>query len=578
MTGGDYPLQVYNSVIWEWFRNCGSCIFWNGALNGGFPTFADIQGSQLHPLVILTTLIWGVINGSKMIMLVVLMLAGFSQWWLAKELGFGRLTRGLTGILAVVGPQIGPKAQGGLLNIVLATVMASLMLPLIVRMFKRGSNPKIVVSLGVLLALLIFSGQGYIQLSFLLGICPVIFFLLNELFEPFKLKPLWKDFAKAALLGALLVGILILPYLHLTSAVDKEGNLGLDYGLSISQTLHALVGHVEFDTAWQLYIGWIPLILFGVGLLFSRKEDRKTVWALAISAILILFCSTNDFLKIAYQVVPSIDRVRFPDLLAGLSIPLILAVVGFGIENLTQLHLEMRNVLSARWVNLFPILAIIFLGIYGFSAIRLKQENAMGMYLVRIDDSADIDFLFDTPDVQWISGLEDDHSFDLRFLLAGYNQVGVYRPFYWMDRTQPGPFLNLFFEVPPETEPVYKTYQNLWLVKDTQNIFAGVDANAQQTPCTADNTGGWISVVCDTNDPGVLTVKEFFWPGWKLRIDGQPATLYHNGDWLAAMAQPGTHTYEFLYDPLDVKLGALMTLIGIITAVIWLRKKPEVTY
>src|SRR3712207_7544063 len=42
------------------------CATWHGGLRGGYPLFADPHGSMLHPLVMVTTLGWGVLNGAKL--------------------------------------------------------------------------------------------------------------------------------------------------------------------------------------------------------------------------------------------------------------------------------------------------------------------------------------------------------------------------------------------------------------------------------------------------------------------------------------------------------------------------------
>jgi hypothetical protein len=411
-------------------------------------------------------------------------------------------------------------------------------------------------------------------MAFALGVCPVIFFLLVERFDPFKLKPLWKDFAKAALLGVLLAGILLVPYLHTMPAIDKDGNPGLDYGLSFLTTLQALVDHIDHPLPWQLYLGWITMGLFGLGILFARKEDRKTVWALAVPAVLILFCSTNDFLRLASKVVDSIDRVRFPDLLGGLSVPFILAVAGFGLENLAQLYREMRDGLSARWQSLVLAAALAVVIVCGLAVLRLRSENAVGFRLDRIDNGSQLDPGFATPDAQWISGLEEDHNFVLRLLVAGYHQIDAYRAVHWKEYAQPQPYIKLYFDESPDLGSDYRQYYDVWLATYAENTFAGVKTGSELLPCPAENTGGRIDVTCDVPQAGTLIVKELSWPGWKLRIDGKRAALYHNGDWLAAIAPGGQHTFEFRYDPWDVKLGGLTTLIGIIVAVIWLRKKP----
>ena len=58
---------------------CGSCVLWNGFINGGNPAFADFYGAALHPLTIVTTLIWGAIDGGKLLVVSSLALAGLAN-------------------------------------------------------------------------------------------------------------------------------------------------------------------------------------------------------------------------------------------------------------------------------------------------------------------------------------------------------------------------------------------------------------------------------------------------------------------------------------------------------------------
>ena len=57
--------KLLGHYFWTNFSKCGVCALWNGGINGGRPALADLFGSQMHPLVAITTLIWGVIGGAK---------------------------------------------------------------------------------------------------------------------------------------------------------------------------------------------------------------------------------------------------------------------------------------------------------------------------------------------------------------------------------------------------------------------------------------------------------------------------------------------------------------------------------
>ena len=53
--GNEFGSAIASNYLWMQFQDCGWCAVWNGSQRGGFPAFADIQGSMFHPLVIFTT-------------------------------------------------------------------------------------------------------------------------------------------------------------------------------------------------------------------------------------------------------------------------------------------------------------------------------------------------------------------------------------------------------------------------------------------------------------------------------------------------------------------------------------------
>ena len=111
--GYEYYTVTVTHYVWNLFPKCGTCVFWNGLLNGGMPAFAEILGAVLHPLVIFTTLIWGVINGSKIIIIVSMLMSGISMWWFAKELEVRRLSRIWISLFGVVGGYLIGRLESG---------------------------------------------------------------------------------------------------------------------------------------------------------------------------------------------------------------------------------------------------------------------------------------------------------------------------------------------------------------------------------------------------------------------------------------------------------------------------------
>ncbi len=66
---------------------------------------------------------------------------------------------------------------------------------------------------------------------------------------------------------------------------------------------------------------------------------------------------------------------------------------------------------------------------------------------------------------------------------------------------------------------------------------------------------------------GLLVLSEIWYPGWRVRIDGMPATLLRADHALMAVPVPaGHHRVELHFDPMSVKLGVAVTGLTLLVA------------
>lgn len=217
--GYEYYVVTVTHYVWNLLPKCGTCVFWNSQLNGGMPAFSDLLGAVLHPLVILTTLIWGVINGSKIIIIISLIISGFAMWWFAKELGVRRLSRIWVSLFGVVGGYLIGRLESGNILLALSIASASLLFPMVLRLAKKPTN-KSVAALAILMALTWLSGEGYIQLGVVLAWFPAFLWLLYEAGQ--KRQEKWIAFGKSVVISGLLCGLLIVPAAHFLPVSDKD--------------------------------------------------------------------------------------------------------------------------------------------------------------------------------------------------------------------------------------------------------------------------------------------------------------------------------------------------------------------
>ncbi|MEK7785460.1 MAG: hypothetical protein AAB658_08570, partial [Chloroflexota bacterium] len=219
--GSEMGVQVYTHHFWVYLQKCGQCALWDGSINGGVPAFADYFGSKLHPIVIITTLVWGVINGAKVGLVLAMWMSGIAQWWLARLLRVGWLGRMWSALLAVDGGHLAGRMATGQYGMVLSAGACALAVVAAMELGMTGHRMA-TLRLAVFGALALVSGQGYLQLSLIAWAPALLFFLLDE---NLSLRPIWREYALAVGLCLLLAGVFLLPTIHYWPNFAKPGDL-----------------------------------------------------------------------------------------------------------------------------------------------------------------------------------------------------------------------------------------------------------------------------------------------------------------------------------------------------------------
>lgn len=74
-------------------------------------------------------------------------------------------------------------------------------------------------------------------------------------------------------------------------------------------------------------------------------------------------------------------------------------------------------------------------------------------------------------------------------------------------------------------------------------------------------------IVIQTNSAtdSFLVLNDSFYPGWRASVDGKPTTIYRANGLVRMVPVPaGTHTVEFVYEPMSVKIGALVSVVSLL--------------
>ncbi|MGD8760358.1 MAG: hypothetical protein PVJ07_08920 [Anaerolineales bacterium] len=590
--GREFLSAIQTHDIWNQVRECGACAFWNGSTSGGYPAFTEIYGSALHPVVAVTTSILGVINGSKVGLVFAFWLAGVAQWWLSRELELGWVARMWASLTAVAGGHLAGRMEIGVFGVVLSTAAASLVIPALIRVSKKGGRRSAVL-LGIALASALLAGQGYLQAG-LVAMLPALAVLLLD--KRLKVKSAWKPYLLGGVLALLLAAPLLVPTLHFMpnfvkhddpdfGAAQEISYLPLNLVISDADFYRSegVLGKLPYPYLYTLFIGWVPVLLAVYGLAVAKGAWHRILWFFAAATGMVFLMASGVLLKILLPVLPEVGIIRNPSLIAGLAVPLILGMAAYGLDRLLSWSWPVVSIgrggneqrapfrASLRWLIVLPL-------VFNLRA----QARFTGNWVFTKPLPAEVTPILDalvTDDLQWIAPPYGEHPFVTPAVVRGLKVSPGIKTWQWEGREVPEASLAAARgDAPPG--PYSKIGEtvaaNIYGHEDADYAFRLTEAGLES--CRASGSGGMIEVVCDGELPGYLVVKENMWSGWRAWRDGVRVPLLAN-EWLEVVAPAGNHVYSFRYLPWDVPLGMLLSLAGMIMAgLLWFvpsRKQPE---
>ncbi|MEI6778503.1 MAG: hypothetical protein WCK70_16520 [Chloroflexales bacterium] len=576
-SGGEFPMSIQGNIVWTWLFQCGDCVLWNGSIKGGSPAFIDLHGAVTHPLVVLTTLLWGFVVGAKVTLVICLFLAGLAQWWLARILQVGRFARLWSAVIAVVAGHLAGRMEIGVFGVVLSTACGSLSIVAGIALARDGRRFS-TVRLAALLALTIMAGQGYIQLGMIVALLPAFGVLLID--ENLRIRPVWREFAIAGGIALLLSGIFVVPLAHFWTALVKDidptfaSAQPVGYG-PLNLVIHdemfyrtQFLGKQPYPYLYITYIGWIPVLLAMASLRLTPKNLSQMLLFFLVAISLIYLTSSAIPFSLLLPIAPEfMAGVRNPALIAGLAIPLILGMSALGLDALLridkfQIALLLRGAysgtLNVMGLLILPALWSIWPAYHfnqqWFTTFKLDPlTHSVARYLI-------------TPTVQWVQSPYGEGFWLSELLTSGAKIANVTRPWNWRERDNPPPSREIARNPGTMDTGIIErqVYDMAMIVYPTVHYAMVTNADGV-TPCTAEALGGHIDVVCESNAPGKLVVREHADRGWYVTVDDTPAQLT-GSSWLEMPSVVGVHRYSFRYRPWDVPVGVLLSLMGVAAA------------
>ncbi len=84
----------------------------------------------------------------------------------------------------------------------------------------------------------------------------------------------------------------------------------------------------------------------------------------------------------------------------------------------------------------------------------------------------------------------------------------------------------------------------------------------------------------DLKTPGLVILADAYYPGWKLTINGKPATIYRTNRMMrGAAVEAGKSTLVYTYDPASFRVGVTISMIGLFALAalgLWSARRPVV--
>ncbi|HEY7063029.1 MAG TPA: hypothetical protein VII06_16240 [Chloroflexota bacterium] len=595
-TGREYLSIIQYHSLWTHMQHCGWCALWNGDSQGGMPAIPDPFGSELHPLVMLGTLGWGISNGAKLALVGGFLMAGLAQWWLGRVLRLGAVACVWSACMAVAGGHLSGRMDLGALVGVLSTAACALILPPLILLI-RTSSRRAAVLLGTTLALAAVAGQGYMQAGFVLT-SPTLLLLLPR--DRARLRLLAKRFALAAGIAILLAAPFLVPFLHLASVWTKDNDpiwgavqpfsyIALNLLIDDPKFLNSdALGKVPYPGLNVIFLGWLPVLLalWGLHKLWSRGDRQLAAYLAALIVACFWVASAVPLKWVSANIPPlaeQVTRLRFATIIDGLAIAPILALAAIGVDELLRVDGPKLVLAVATTSARRPL----------FSLVLRPQWLLLPLLLVPLNDAkhlgslwitvaqvapyvAPVEAALHTPDVQWVDTPFGEHYWVEPAVSQGLKLARGFRHYRLRERAMPEAVLTAGQGGPPEGMTRQTTVAGYDIYAAPGREYAVIShPDGSPTVCAATGEGGQLDVACDTPQAGVLTVKEHRMDGWQARVDGDGAAL-EPGEWLTINVPAGQHVIRLRYQPWDVPLGLVLGLLGVVLAVgAWLGRLPR---
>ncbi len=593
----------------------GEIPLWNPYMLTGFPHAGDLINHFWNPVATLPVLLWGGVNGMKVSIFLSLLIAAFGQWFLAHVFGLRGPFRLWAGLLFALSGGLALLSWLGWYELLVgvawfpwcfAALWAALRRP---RSALRRRDRRSLVLTALAVTMVITAGGGYYPLYLAVSLAVLTGAAL--LWSPPVERGLrLRRAAAVALLAAGLSAVYLAP---LADGLRYTGRDAPPDFLQIgSQPIpYALFNYVVSDPTWfrvdtlnkgtgigWFYIGLLPLAALALlPWVYSRFPGRRRgILTLGALLLVLLLWHANRHLPVRalYDLLPFLHTFRFPNrLLIIAAVPLIvLAAIG-----LQGLLVRARRRWRSRTPNLdAPLLLnlamIVLLAAALADVARVNRPFAVAPHARNQNARAALTWLRQQDTslyyvniggtiIYW-DWLAYAYELEMPVLNFRYNRRVLSMDAQYASASPFNAQPKYTFAAQDQTGPPGATQiaafneVNVWR-RDDVLPFAFTVAPGQpiapgSVPAVAVRLDGPNRVIVAAaggaaGEQLVVLVSDY--PGWRLTVDGQPASIQPVNGYLGAALAPGPHTYVFDFHPRSYDVGVAISLLTVALCV-WL--------
>lgn len=607
--------QTPDWALYSALTNYHAFPLWNPYMLNGLPFLADPMSHIFNPLVSLPILLWGVSDGFKIAVFLSFLAAALGMWRLGKILGLQRATCLWIALLFTFAGQPAARFFQGQYLFVFSFAWIPWATGFLIQIY-RTRRYSAVVGAAVSLALMFFSGNLYYQ--FYMAGASVLFSLLFSLGLSRTRRFLNIDFGRLKLY--LLAGILALGLaaVQIWPELETRDRLGKTTEVAGSQTpWQVVLDFTSKDTfrpdaynvlpareEYFAYIGWFPLLAALTAVLAWKKGGprRLIAWLLLLIIISLLWISILR-LPLGPQLMSLPLIGQFRHLLRVLIFTgfALIVLAGLGLDSiLTWLFQATASQDTSRRVRLGSLLrravGVALLAVMLLTVVDVYDTNRAGLAPETILKASE-------PAAAWLRK-SDPTLYTVRHNpnTTGYDTLLRNNLFYsqsWYHffplRTMSDSLSQAYFEAWPNyiiqssNDPIPAEDARLWAAVDGYNIYRLEDslpfafhlpAKMLADPSRSSLTAGEVTAVpmrmitpnryetlFDSRERGFLVMMMTHYPGWKVRVDGRPASLVNLSGYLGTPLMAGVHRYEFVYQPLSFYGGLAISLACLVGAI-----------